>query len=1207
MFCVYCDHDNRSERNFCAQCGASLVSACKQCNFRNYENEDYCGGCGSWIRPGANPRHFQLPAQSTDAQTTDAQKSLPDPGSPLDKKPTEARAGRRKDSRIDKAADGPLDKRPKSTDSSKRAGNSNGNAPASHGNNTAENSGDSGERDSSDNTNHETAHRPGDDADQQSAGVVTNVFRTDESKSEVISFALFCELLDTDTLVQQIDAESWRRIVRNYQRHASTIIERFDGHLARITSQGIVAYFGYPQVDRQSGLPLASSSAHAAVEAALELVIMVRCLHEPFDKQSVEPLSARITVVSKVAGTENSGKVNETVSKLMRLAKPGKVIVDETTYRLSHDIVISESEPQSRKSTTAPANRGGWHIVRARNDSARLNQLRVKDIPPLFGREREQQVLNRGWLDAQRGLGQVVLIRGADGIGKTRLALEAQTIAVNGTGRDESKTLRLTLNCRAGGQADALHPFLRCLSQQLNPNNGNYERVLKAMLDCASQSDVSAAVVKSLFGSASSAIAESASTATTKKNPKPVKVSTMARTPRDLKLGTLQSLLERLAEQNPVMITVEDAHWMDASSFELLNRLIVTIRTHPIFLVITSREDLPRQWHTLDHVQQIRLAPLDAVAGGQLISHAAARFNTAELSADQRKRILLRGDGVPLFLEQLSRAVSSQTTLARESIGVPDTLRDSLQSHLGEPSLRREIAITAAAIGISFDLKMLVSISNQPESVVCKGIDELIHHGVIRTQPDSIHRYRFQHVLIHEAAYDSLQRAHRIELHREIAQQLITRSDSGDVSKRLIGWHYERAGDHEQAANFFEQAALDAYRDCMFHELIVLAQKCLSSLKQNSGTAERQCREARLMVLLGVAHRSVSGIASKKASEIFAEALRLAKTSAETDIWLDSTRGLFSCYFARGELTDARVLSDETRSLLDSGDLTHGDEVAGYLNGVTSFWSGQFHEALSAFTDARDVLDQFNTSDSSQLLSEQFDLQANVLGLLSWTQWITGEPARASETSRLALERAHQSGQPLSTALTYFWIAATTICAGNTQQAERLIHRTGELAKANNVDYMRAVFTVIQGQVASMSGDNDNGLVLMSRGVEQMNDCEAGIGYPWVLSLVAAAYLDSGHIEPAHDTVIEAIRRTELNGERHWIADLYRIKGQICIRAGEPDEGRRWLHRAFETARSQGARALELRTLLNISQLRDAEPATDLSRQHPDRSADLRE
>ncbi len=1187
MFCVYCDHDNRSERNFCAQCGASLVSACKHCNFRNYENEDYCGGCGSWVRPGSNPADFSVSgsngsgtSHSGQASVAGSQTGFDDGVSPksLDGAGNQSADKDSKSSRL-KPDSGEHSTEPARNDSSP-AGQSDGSL-----------------NDSS--LNH------------ASAGVVTNVFRTDESRSEAVSFALFCELLDTDTLVQKVDAEVWRHIVRNYQRYAGTIIERFDGHLARITSQGIVAYFGYPQINRQFSQDETDASAQAAVAAALELVTMVRRLHEPFDKFNFEPLAARITVVAKKHGTDNSGNVNETISKLMRLAKPGKVIVDDTTYQLSQDIISSESEsePVNRILKTGAATadgsgKGGWHIIRARSNSTglSLNPSYGKALSPLFGRERERQVLNRSWLDAQRGLGQVILIRGADGIGKSRLANEAQRIAISTNHCEDSKTLHLSLNCKPGGQADALYPFVHGLSRRLNCNDGDYDRILQAVRDCASQSDINLAVIQSLFGSSDSKIAELGATGN---NVKATKVTSMARTPRDLKLGTLQSLFERLAQHNPVMITVEDAHWIDASSLELLSRLIVTIRTHPIFLVISSREDLPRSWHTHDHVQQIRLAPLDAVAGGQLISHVASRFEAPELSADQRKRILLRGDGVPLFLEQLSRAVCSQTAMARESVSVPDTLRDSLQAHLGEPSLRREIAITAAAIGIEFDLKLLVAISNHPQHVVCKGVDQLLHHGVIRELTDSVDHYQFQHALIHEAAYDSLQRSHRLELHRHIAGALANRNPSSDVGSRLIGWHYERAGDHRHAADFFEKAALDAYHDCMFNELIVLAERALVCLKQSATTAESQCREARLMVLLGVAHRSVSGVASKKAADTFANALQLASASAETDIWLDSTRGLFSCYFARGELTDARILSDETRALIDRGELTHGDEVAGYLKGVTSFWSGQFCDALTSFSEAREVLDQFNTSDSSQLLSEQFDLQANVLGLLSWTQWITGEPARAAETSRLALERAHESGQPLSTALTYFWIAATTICAGNTQQAERLIHRTGELAKANDVDYMRAVFTVIQGQVAKMSGDSNNGLALMSRGVEQMNDCEAGIGYPWVLSLVASAYLDSGYIEPAHDTVIEAIRRTDLNGEHHWIADLYRIKGQICIRASETDEGRRWLHRAFETARSQGARALELRTLLNISQLRDAKAEADASQQQPNRSADL--
>jgi|GEM_PF-2777325 len=1167
MFCVYCDHENRQERNFCAQCGATLVVECKSCSFRNYENEDYCGGCGDWIRAGGKPRHFNIVRNVADnLASSNADRNLTDSVETGSKACDSPPPIQRKllPSRPPKAQLTPPPQPLK----------------LSHGG-------------------------------------------LDKALADIDGFALYCELREIDSLFHEIDAGTWRRIVRSFQRTCNTVVERFDGHVARITSQGIIAYFGYPRVPSES----VEESAQSAVQAAIELISTVTRLHEPYQKLEMAPLQAHIAVVSKSNGVEDASITTEKISKLMRRAQPGKLIVDDSTHKLCGTLLI----PDSTDNSIRPASENNGHLVRARRSTRTASDGQSTIDTPLFGRDREMLVVKRAWQEASRGLGQILLIRGDDGSGKSRLTQEAGHRIDQHDMCDAGASLRLTFSCRPNRTTDPLFPFLQGFSLYADSTTGDSEPVRRAIRDSGYQSASIAIVIKQMFGEAVFSDAElseltddETGLATMPSAPSPGRqhklaandvafepdthsgsASSIDRTTRELKLSALQSFFERLAGQGSLMIAIEDAHWIDQTSLDLLTRLIVTVRTHPILLVVTSRTEFPAQWHAHDHVQQIRLNAIDSVAAGQMISHLVGLDN-AELSAEQHKRILTRATGLPLFIEQMSRSVCSRSH-GQSPVTVPETLSDALHDHLGEPSLQREIALIASIIGNTFDIELLTEISDQTEVDVRHGIDQLVSLGTLNSISELIDQYQFRHSMIQEFAYSSLQRPRKIELHCAAAKALVKRGKSEKVAHQAIGWHYERAGANSLAADYYEKAALETYRESTFHEMISIAEKCLDCLRQSPQSSESLCREARLMVLLGIARRSVFGLASSEATDTFEQALHVASRTTETDIRLDAARGLFSCYLYRGDLHAANSLSSQTRQLIDSGELTHGDEIACYIEGVAAFWSGRFNEALVAFTRARTVIEQCISHDSNQLLSTEIDLHASVLGHLAWAQWITGEPEQAQETSRLALERVHVTGQPLSTTITYFLIVATAISTDSIQSAKTLIHRTGELAKTNSVDYLRAVFSILQGQVADMSGDTDHGLVLMSRGIEQMNDCEVGIGYPWILSLVASAYLRAGHIEPAHDTVIEAIRRTEVHGERHWIADLYRIKGQISVQAGEMDEARRWFHRAFETARTQGARAIELRTLLDISKLRDARQLADNSAYRSSSSADLKD
>ncbi len=980
---------------------------------------------------------------------------------------------------------------------------------------------------------------------------------------------MFCDLVGSSRLSERLDPEQWREILRRYQSTCTETIKHYDGYIARFVGDGIMTYFGYPNAHE--------NDAERAVHTALELVQAVSEIDPGY--QGADPLAVRIGIATGlvVAGDligEGSaeqhaivGQTPNVASRLHHLAAAGEVVVADQTRRLIGRAADFE-DLGAHTLTGMEKPVGVWKAITSHVTSTATASRRHSDDGALIGRSGQMLSLRRAWEDARRGLGQVVVISGEAGIGKSRLATEMALVT------EAEKPTQITYQCSPYHTASPLYPFLSHLEHAARFARENvYDLEVRdtwRRLVRDSGENVSKAIPIFNF------LLDTDDTDASRSIPILRKEETVA---------ALSGLFEELTNTETVLAIVEDAQWIDPTSAEFLQTMIARIKDRRVLLIVTTRGEVPASWVSHPHVAHVELASLTAGATGQLVD-VIAGTHKPDLFA--REAIVDRSGGNPLFAQELARSLCVEDRNAGLETRIPESLRELLSAKLGKAGFERDIASVAAVIGREFTTDMLMRLAQCDQTTTDLAIDSLIETGVIKPVRRRESMYAFRHALIQEAAYDGLLLERRSELHGSLADVLVAEPQIGAGGWAEIAWHLTRAGRHWESAKFWSRAAKDAFGRASNKEMIDHAENALAAIALSPRNSKTDKIEMRLHILLGAGHRALQGFASTAAQAAFERAIELGERVDSDALNLDAIRGLFTCYYARGELKQARELAGRARALATDNSCNHVKAVADFLDGAVEFWSGNFSTAREHFESALDH--EEDGSDSGMMLSEQIDLRAAVLGHLGWTQWMTGNPALAMMTCESALKAARETPQPFMAAMTLFWVCATNICMGNANAVSKIVDQFARLSTQNEFSYLSAVVIVLKGQTLVMKNKLKEGLETMSMGLKAMRECQGGIGQPWVLSMVASAQARAGDVKGAGQTATIALKRTELHGEAHWRAELLRVQGEVALSARDTETATRLFREALSTAKEQGARALELRVMLSFSRLQNLAP-----------------
>jgi class 3 adenylate cyclase len=608
---------------------------------------------------------------------------------------------------------------------------------------------------------------------------------------------MFSDLVGSTALSGRMDPEDLREVISAYQRCVAETVEEFGGFVAKFMGDGVLIYFGYPQAHEDD--------AERAVRAGLELVAAVGALKTHAPLQTRVGIATGLVVVGDLVGSGASqeqaivGETPNLAARLQGVAEPNSVVIAESTRKLVGNLFeLQDLGAQDLKGISGPVR--AWAAVRQSSAESRFEAFHASGLTELVGREEELELLLRRWSKAKVGEGQVGLLSGEPGIGKSRL-----TAALLERLSAEPHT-RLRYFCSPQHTDSALYPII---SQMERAAGFTHQDALQAKLD----------KLEAVFSQSFTTRHDAALFAELLSLPNDGRYPTLELTPQERRQKTLEALraqLEALSHINPVLMIFEDAHWIDPTSLEALGRAVDRIRTLGVLLIVTYRPEFEAPWVGLTHVTAVTINRLGQREIAAMIDRVAG--NKA-LSANIRHDIIERTDGIPLFVEEMTKAVveveseeAAERTIATAPSArqaVPATLHASLMARLDRLGPAKEVAQIGAAIGREFSDELIAAIARKPEPELKAALDRLIEAGLLFGHGVSPHRtYLFKHALVRDAAYSTLLRGRRQELHNQIVSALQLNFPALVVSQpEVLAHHSAEAGALAEAIEYYVLAA----------------------------------------------------------------------------------------------------------------------------------------------------------------------------------------------------------------------------------------------------------------------------------------------------------------------------------------------------------------------------------------------------------------
>jgi class 3 adenylate cyclase/predicted ATPase len=978
--------------------------------------------------------------------------------------------------------------------------------------------------------------------------------------------AVFCDLVGSTEISARLDPEEFGDLVSRYHDETVEVLRRYEAEVARFIGDGVLIHFGWPEAH--------DDDAERAVRAALDIAAAVKVLDAEFPADVTVAVriglhtgQALIGNVGAGPGREMAlGKTLNVAARLQEIAPPGTVLMSDATQRLVSGLFVTEDlGAKSLKGIPEPLHT--YRVVQPSGVRSRLDAAR-KSLTPMVDRKPELSRLTELWEGAHGGKGQTVVISGEPGVGKSRLVLEFQERA-----RQDSHSW-FECHCSSYTRHTAFRPVLELVEQGLGLRGGEgpTERLarLRRGLEVLRIDEDDAVPV---LARALSIPPEAGFT--------PPTISPAQQRRRMLELFTEWAL--RLTQLQPTVVLVEDLHWADPSSLELFERLIERSTRTSLMMVGTARSEFESQWPTQPGLSKLELAPLDESYVRQLIGGLRPG---QQLPVSLVEHVIRETAGIPLFAEEMTKSLLESGLLAAGEgsfeagslpLDIPASLSDSLMARLDRLSAAKRVAQHAAIIGREFDEALAEEVVDMSPDLVRHGLARLVQEDVLISSGGPPNpTYVFKHALIQDAAYGSLLKRTRRQLHERAAKALERRRAGGDQepSPEVVGRHYEAAGCFEEAVALYREAAEQAVRQSAHREALAHLTRAIRLIGELPDEESWHAVEADLQAALASSVIATRGYADAEVERAYERARALYELLGDQRQVGFSLAGLSLYYFNCGEVERGAALASQALELaVDAGDETLG-VLARVQVAVPTFYQGRFAAALEHAEAAAAAHDRERHRWLGYRFGADQGVAAHCFAALSLMR--LGYPDRALARARDAVELGHQLSDPYNLAYALFFetavhwnrgdadtqvLTAAQVLAVAEEQEFKLLIGLGRMMRAAG----RAVMTGDQSYLEEVYAGSGIAAGTGFRG-----------GLPAFVCLVAEAQQAVGLFEAALGTVTVALSAAEETGQHYWDSELHRLRGEL---AGDDSE----LRRAIEIARAQNAAWPELRAAVALA------------------------
>ena len=993
---------------------------------------------------------------------------------------------------------------------------------------------------------------------------------------------LCCDLVDSTRLAGRLDPEDLREVLHAYHQSCGEVVARFDGYVAQYLGDGVLVYFGYPVAHEDD--------AQRAVWSGLGLLEALSALNARLALPSGSRLAVRLGLHTGlvVVGNVGSGERRERLAQgetphiaagLQRLAGANELIISAATRDLLGGMFrVKDLGEQELRGLSTPMQI--YRVEGAQEVESRFEAMTVTDLTPLVGREEELALLWRCWQQATEGEGQVVLLSGEAGLGKSRLTQALCERLAN------EPHLRVLYQCSPYHTHSAFYPIITHLDRTLQ-------------LDQVPLSTAKLDRLETLLAKAGLVVSEMAPllasllSIPTGNRYRPLLLSPQRQ--RELTIEALVAQLVSLSQREPLLLIVEDAHWSDPSTLDVLDRLINGLQEAAVLAVITYRPAFEPRWRSYGHVTTYSLNRLTRRQVAALVTEVT---DHKALPPEVLDHIVAKTDGVPFFVEELTKTVLASGLLEAQGnryalrrplppLAIPSTLQDALMARLDSMESAKAVAQYAAVMGRQVSYEVLEAVSPLDTATLQYELGRLVQAELLyqRGLPPQA-TYTFKHALIQDSAYQSLLRSTKQVYHQRIAEMLETRfPEMVATQPELLARHYTESGRHGAAARYWQQAGEKALQRSANVEAIAYLTQGLEVLKTLPDTPERLQCELALQTALGPALMVIKGHGAPDTKRAYARARELCEQLGDAPQLFTALRGMMTNHMGQGNLQTAYQLGEQLRRLAQARTEPAYLLLAHFSLGQVLFWRGDLAAAYAHHTEALTI---YTPQDCRNLAAHYgLDLVVASHSYLAWELWQLGYPDQALLSSQMAERLAQEVAHPFSLNIALIWSAILHQWRREAPAAHDLAVASTTVATQQGFVFCLARATILHGWALAMQGQGGAGIAEIRQGLAASLSTGDSGWQPYFLGLMAEAYGEDGHYEAGLNTLAEALAMMDAMEVRFYGAELYRLKGELSLRqsSNNETEAESCFQQAITFAQTQSAKSWELRAATNLSRL----------------------